>query len=202
MSRYYLRVRRNDHLYRDEEGEEAPTDLEITLRARETARNLIKASCRIDPGLHLRSRAATRSASARVARHREQSRNSCPQGGNERHPYRDVRPDPVGYARSLADITEAKEVTLDLAAKGSELMKELTPRLKKVAVRAALSRTSCKHRLVIVSQKHHTAFTAALVSGSIQGKPSTGSRMSKVALTAASNPHDPTASSLARQASL
>ena len=41
MPRYYLSVRHNGHLYRDEEGEEAPTDLEITIRARETARDLI-----------------------------------------------------------------------------------------------------------------------------------------------------------------
>ena len=41
MPRYYLSVSHNDHLYRDEEGEEAPTDLEIAIRARETARDLI-----------------------------------------------------------------------------------------------------------------------------------------------------------------
>jgi hypothetical protein len=41
MPRYHLSVRQNGHLYYDEEGEEAPSDLEITIRARETARDLI-----------------------------------------------------------------------------------------------------------------------------------------------------------------
>jgi len=42
MPRYHLSVRHNGRLYRDEEGEEAPTDLEIAIRARETARDLIR----------------------------------------------------------------------------------------------------------------------------------------------------------------
>ena len=42
MPRYHLSVRHNGRLYRDEEGEEAPSDLEITIRARETARDLIR----------------------------------------------------------------------------------------------------------------------------------------------------------------
>jgi hypothetical protein len=41
MPRYYLSVRYNGHLYRDEEGEEAPNDREIAIRARETARDLL-----------------------------------------------------------------------------------------------------------------------------------------------------------------
>ena len=35
-------VRHDDHLCCDEEGEEAPTDLVIAIRARETARDLIR----------------------------------------------------------------------------------------------------------------------------------------------------------------
>jgi len=42
VPRYYLSVRYNGRLYRDEEGEEAPSDLEIAIRARETARDLVK----------------------------------------------------------------------------------------------------------------------------------------------------------------
>jgi hypothetical protein len=42
MPRYFLSIRHRDRLYRDEEGEEAPSDLEITVRARETARDLIE----------------------------------------------------------------------------------------------------------------------------------------------------------------
>jgi hypothetical protein len=36
MLRYHLSVRHNGRLYQDEEGEEAPSDLEISIRARET----------------------------------------------------------------------------------------------------------------------------------------------------------------------
>ena len=44
MPRYHLSVRHNGHLYHDDEGEEAPSDLEITIRAGETARDLIGTS--------------------------------------------------------------------------------------------------------------------------------------------------------------
>jgi hypothetical protein len=43
MPRYHLSVRHDGRLYRDEEGEEAPSDLEIANRARATARDLIRA---------------------------------------------------------------------------------------------------------------------------------------------------------------
>jgi hypothetical protein len=41
VPRYYLSVRHKNRLYRDQEGEDAPSDLEIAIRARETARDLI-----------------------------------------------------------------------------------------------------------------------------------------------------------------
>ena len=41
MPRYYLSVRYRDRLYRDEEGEEIPSAIEMKVRALETARDLI-----------------------------------------------------------------------------------------------------------------------------------------------------------------
>ena len=42
MARYYLNVRYRDRLYRDEEGEEIPSAIEMKVRALETARDLIR----------------------------------------------------------------------------------------------------------------------------------------------------------------
>jgi hypothetical protein len=41
MPRYYLSVRYRDRLFRDEEGEDMPSGIEVTVRALETARDLI-----------------------------------------------------------------------------------------------------------------------------------------------------------------
>jgi hypothetical protein len=41
MARYHLNVRHRDRLYRDEEGEDIPSEIEMTVRARETAHDLI-----------------------------------------------------------------------------------------------------------------------------------------------------------------
>ena len=42
MLRYYLSVRYRDRLFRDEEGEDMPSGIEMTARAREMARDLIR----------------------------------------------------------------------------------------------------------------------------------------------------------------
>ena len=41
MPRYYLSVRYRDRLFRDEEGEDMPSGIEVKVRALETARDLI-----------------------------------------------------------------------------------------------------------------------------------------------------------------
>jgi hypothetical protein len=41
MPRYYLSVRYRDRLFRDEEGEDMPSGIEMKVRALETARDLI-----------------------------------------------------------------------------------------------------------------------------------------------------------------
>jgi hypothetical protein len=41
MARYHLSIRYRDRLYRDEEGEDIPSEIEMKLRALETARDLI-----------------------------------------------------------------------------------------------------------------------------------------------------------------
>jgi len=41
MPRYYLSVRYRDRLFRDEEGEDMPSGIEMRVRALETARDLI-----------------------------------------------------------------------------------------------------------------------------------------------------------------
>jgi len=40
MAHYYLSVRYRDHLFRDEEGEDMPSGIEMKVRALETARDL------------------------------------------------------------------------------------------------------------------------------------------------------------------
>ena len=42
MPRYYLSVRCRDRLFRDEEGEDMPSGIEMKVRALETARDLIR----------------------------------------------------------------------------------------------------------------------------------------------------------------
>jgi len=42
VPRYYLSVRYRDHLFRDEEGEDMPSGIEMKVRALETARDLIR----------------------------------------------------------------------------------------------------------------------------------------------------------------
>jgi hypothetical protein len=42
MPRYYLSVRYRDRLFRDEEGEDIPSGIEMRVRALETARDLIR----------------------------------------------------------------------------------------------------------------------------------------------------------------
>ena len=42
MPRYYLSVRYRDRLFRDEEGEDMPSGIEMKVRALETARDLIR----------------------------------------------------------------------------------------------------------------------------------------------------------------
>ena len=42
MPRYYLSVRCRDRLFRDEEGEDIPSGIEMKVRALETARDLIR----------------------------------------------------------------------------------------------------------------------------------------------------------------
>ena len=42
MPRYYLSVRYRDRLFRDEEGEDIPSGIEMKVRALETARDLIR----------------------------------------------------------------------------------------------------------------------------------------------------------------
>ena len=42
MARYHLSVRYRDRLFRDEEGEEIPSRIEMKVQALETARNLIR----------------------------------------------------------------------------------------------------------------------------------------------------------------
>ena len=42
MPRYYLSVRYRDRLFRDEEGEEIPSAIEMKVRALETARDLMR----------------------------------------------------------------------------------------------------------------------------------------------------------------
>ena len=42
MLRYYLSVRYRDRLFRDEEGEDMPSGIEMKVRALETARDLIR----------------------------------------------------------------------------------------------------------------------------------------------------------------
>jgi hypothetical protein len=41
MARYHLNIRHHGRYYRDEEGEDIPSEIEMTVRARETAYDLI-----------------------------------------------------------------------------------------------------------------------------------------------------------------
>ena len=42
MAHYYLSVRHRDRLFRDDEGEEIPSAIEVKVRALETARDLMR----------------------------------------------------------------------------------------------------------------------------------------------------------------